>query len=130
MAAYTLTASATSRSAPNARRKRKRSSIRKRSPPRKSLTRRCPSARNRTLRNRKRKNQKKRSRKKNPSRQLRQAPLKVHSEGDFLVSQTSLPYLLREPPSVQSFCICPISPIGHRRDHAREDFHACRQYHR
>src|SRR6266478_3154667 len=132
MAACTSTASATSRSVPNAKRKRKRSSIRKRSPLRKSRTRPYPLARNRrtrnrTLRNRKEKNRKKRSRKKSPSRQLWRVPPGVPSEGDFLLPQTRL--LLGTPllPSCRS---CSIPSIGHRRDHACEDFHARGQCHR
>src|SRR5882672_2564710 len=125
MAAYTLTASATSPSVPNGRRKRKRSSTRKRSPPRKSRTRQCPSARNRMKRSRK-----KRSRKKNPSRPLYWHQPGVHCERDFLVSQTSLPPLPRERFLLRSFYICPISTIGYLRDHARKNLHARGQYHR
>src|SRR6266850_280456 len=135
MAAYTLTASATSPSVPNGRRKRKRSSTRKRSPPRKSRTRQCPSARNRmkrspTPRNRRRRSRKKRSRMKNPSRPLYWHQPGVHCERDFLVSQTSLPPLPRERFLLRSFYICPISTIGYLRDHARKNLHARGQYHR
>src|SRR6266851_5488912 len=128
MAASTSTASATSRNAPSAKKKKRRSSTNSKNPRRRS---------------RKRQNQREKSRKKNPShRRTRfQAPgrglprprliSEVLSESDFDFASTlsspvprdflSLPFELR---------LRAIAAIHYLRSDPRENFHARREHHR